>query len=114
MPLHKRSIGEALACWVLDKKFDGTLNIHYLHNTRWICLAAHKVAHDKFEVPYEELLAVNPEETAITSDAMAVISDVKMRADLYPAVSPIAEDSDTNDELDLTQIAHSEWDELEE
>ena len=51
---------------------------------------------------------------AVTSDAMAVTSHVKTRADLYPAVSPIAEDSDTYDELDLTQIAYSEWDEAEE
>ena len=89
----------------MDKNLDGTLNIEYVRNRKWICfdkIAAHKVTDDKFEVPYEELPAVNSEEMAVTSDVRT------------PAVSSIAEDSDTGDELDLTWIADSDSDEHEE
>ena len=110
MQLYKRSIGDVVPCRMLDENPDGTLNIEYLCNRKWIrfdSVAAHKVTDDKFEVPYEELPAVNAEEWAVTSNGRA-------RADLHPAVSPIAEDSDTDDELDPTQIADSHSDEEEE
>ena len=110
MPLYKRSTGDAVPCRVLDENPDGTLNIEYLRNRKLICfdrVAAHKVTDVKFEVPYEELPAVHVKERAVTSDG-------RTRADLHPTFSPLADDSDTVDELDPTQIADSDSDEEDE
>ena len=55
MPLYKRSTGDAVPCRVLDENPDGTLNIEYLRNRKWIRfdrVAAHKVT-DKHSEHFE-------------------------------------------------------------